>query len=437
MPSLREAMIRHCRHYLATLRAIGDLGQQGGDDLVCALCRFEAELPQIDAARAWADANLEADREAATLCQEFPFAGETLLDFRLTPRQVARWLKGALAAARRGIDSVAETRCLALLAKCYLATGEVSRAMDCLEHCFMPRTLGADGLTLEGFIREPGGTDALRHLLLNNLGLAYEQLGYFDRALQCHERALALSRVAGRRPDEALAMINLGKVDAALGSPDHLRRALELFNASRTLAQTVGDRRLEAIALANLGMTALRLGDADHALRRAEEALKIAREIGDRRRQCEALATLASALERQGAFGLVLQAGEEALTLAREIGDRALEAARLGSIGFGHLGLGSLDRAVEYFRRQAVLAHEIGDRREEVNALGNLGVAYAKLGDAESATQCCEQHLALAAELGARRAESSALPQVAITFNELGGPGYSSCERGACSVQVD
>ena len=85
---------------------------------------------------------------------------------------------------------------------------------------------------------------------LGNLGLAYDSLGKYDKAIEYHLQALAIAREIKDRLAEGKALNNLAFVYEKLNRD---REAMISYQQALTIAREIGDRSVEGLALANLG----------------------------------------------------------------------------------------------------------------------------------------------------------------------------------------
>jgi len=97
---------------------------------------------------------------------------------------------------------------------------------------------------------------------LNNLGNAYNSLAEYERAIEFHEKSLAISREIGDRQGEASSLNNLGNVYRSLAEYE---QAIEFHKLSLALARAIGDSWLEALSLANLGAALTNSGNVTEA----------------------------------------------------------------------------------------------------------------------------------------------------------------------------
>ena len=299
LPDEREtAYRRHAHYYVDVLREANNLYLKGGESLKSGLALFDIEWGNVQAGQAWAVAHTGRDDEATRLCSHYPNVGAYCLELRQHPREHIKWREAALTAARRLGDRYAEG------------------------------------------------------VHLGNLGLAYDSLGEYRRAIEYNEQYLAIAREKGDRRDEGAALGNLGIAYDSLGQ---YRRAIEYYEKQLAIAHEIGDRRGEGYALGNLGIAY--------------------RGLGEYRR----------AIEYQ----------EQSLTIKREIGDRLGEGQALGNLGLAYHNLGDYRRAIEHSEQQLAIAREIGHQQGEGNALWNMSLVLDKLAKRGEAITRAEEALGI------------------------------------------
>jgi len=297
-----EAQSRHAACYKDVLDAADRLYLLGGEAVPQGLALFDLERGNIRAGQAWSAAHADGGDVGARLCVDYPAVGVYVLSLRLHPREWIDWLDAALGAARRLGDR------------------------------------GAEGNAL------------------GNLGIAYDTLGDYRRAVEFHEQ-------------------------------------------NRAIAHEIGDRYSEGNALGNLGIAYKSLGDYRRAIEFHEQARAISREIGDRQGEGNDLGNLGNAYRAVGEYNRAIEFYEQACATARGIGDRRSEGNALGSLGNAYYSLGDYRRAIEFYEQQLAIAHEIGDRLAEGKALFNSANALAALSDRVKAIARAEAALKILEEL--------------------------------------
>ena len=126
-----------------------------------------------------------------------------------------------------------------------------------------------------------GGTEAAgpKYCTLNNLGIAYKDLGQYDKALEFYEQALARTQAGRDQEFEATVLNNMGNVQRLLGHHD---KALDLHTRALAASRASGSKPNEARSLNTIGLTYYALGEYRKALDYHREALAIRRQLADR-----------------------------------------------------------------------------------------------------------------------------------------------------------
>ena len=398
-----SAALQHARHYLEVISRASDLYEKGSESMMRGLALFDLEWGNIQAGQSWAANRAPDDTEAAMLCSGYPDYGGYVLRLRQHPRESIRWLEAALAVVRQWKNRSTEAAHLGNLGIAYDSLGEYGRAIEYHELALViDREIGD---------RQGEGN------ALGNLGLAYGSLNEYGRAIEYHEQHLAIARETGGRRGEGQALGNLGNYYYSLGD---YRRAIKYHEQDLTITREIGDRQGEGNALGNLGVAYYWLGEYRLAIEYHEQQLVIARKIGDRRGEGNALGNSGVAYKNLGEYRLAIKYYEQQLAITREIGDRKGESNALGSLGVAYNSLGEYGRAIEYHEHSIAINREIGDRLGEGHALGNLGVAYNNLDEYRLAIECHQQVLAILREIGDRRGEGKALGNLGNAYYSMG-----------------
>jgi DNA-binding NtrC family response regulator/tetratricopeptide (TPR) repeat protein len=143
-------------------------------------------------------------------------------------------------------------------------------------------------------------TTATQALILNNLGIVYNQQNQFTRAKRCYVMAKGLSLRAGERREIILIASNLATIAAKQGDANAVRE--HLAQAKELLARYPG-KRLEFLATMASGVAAHFLGDFTSAVADFQRALPLGRELGDEQSLVYATVYLAEAHLASGQYG--------------------------------------------------------------------------------------------------------------------------------------
>jgi CHAT domain-containing protein/Tfp pilus assembly protein PilF len=177
---------------------------------------------------------------------------------------------------------------------------------------------------------------------LGNLGIIYNDLDQYPKALEYHQQALAIHREIGDRRQEGGQLTNIGNVYNRLGQ---YLKAVEYYQQASNIFREVGDKDWEGTSLANLGVIFHQL-DGDP---------------------------------------IALEYYQQALTLHREIGNQFGEGIDLFNLGGVYNKLGQYTEALEYYRQALIIFEEIGNRRGKGGVQNNIGMVYQNSGQYDQA----------------------------------------------------
>jgi len=296
---------------------------------------------------------------------------------RLEPARVAYQEAVALADARE--DPRVRARARIALAFHEIVCSRYEAALAALDAAAPDLRMAADA--------------ALDAEALGGRGQAYWCLGRYDRARECHERALDVARGAGITNFEARASSDLGVVCHELG---HLDEAEALLRRALALQERLGDRRNHGATRSNLANVFFDQGRRAEALEMYEASLEFERTIANRAGEAVALVNLGFVWLSLGALAEAESAWHRCVLLTREIGARRVEA-------YAHHGLGQLatnrgdpEAARSAFGEALRIRREIGNTQGVADALMMLGAVAGASGEIAEAVANLREAIALA-----------------------------------------
>ncbi|MEG4518135.1 CHAT domain-containing protein [Microcoleus sp. AT9b-C5] len=245
---------------------------------------YQEALQKFDAARSLYQMLRNREREAYTLHQM------GFITNRLGDRQQAlNYYKQALSWNQTVADRPKQAVILNNIGAVYYALGEKQQAIDYYNQVLsLIREMGdrpEASINLSNISNLPANSDTslgdrtAEATTLNNIGLAYNDLGEKQKAKEYFNQALPLFRAVGDRAKEATTLTNIGLVYSDLGEK---QTALDYYKQALDLRQKAGDRRGEALTLNNTGTTYSELGKQQEAEEYFNQALPLFRAVGDR-----------------------------------------------------------------------------------------------------------------------------------------------------------
>ncbi|GBO52880.1 hypothetical protein APA_681 [Pseudanabaena sp. lw0831] len=272
--------------------------------------------------------------------------------------QAIKFYRQGLELSRKLIDRIAQAGILVKLGNAYLKLGKyeqaialyqqslaIARSIDhrdregLLSNIARDRlydSLGQDEIAIRFFapryyvILPEIQARMAEGIVLSNLGLAYERLGQFDKAIALYQQELAIAREIKDIAREGAVLSNLGN---AYDSSQQFDKAIVMHQQALTIMQKIKDTASKGRVLVNLANTYRNLGQNEQAIEIYQQALAIAREIKNRDSEGTALRNLGVAYANRGQHQQALDIYQQAVTIAREIGDRDGEGTVLSNLG--------------------------------------------------------------------------------------------------------
>jgi DNA-binding SARP family transcriptional activator/tetratricopeptide (TPR) repeat protein len=239
-------------------------------------------------------------------------------------------------------------------------------------------------------------------------GLAHARwsLSQHTQAIEHLTAALALTRTAGWKDDEACVAGNMGLVYADWGQT---QLAIDQLTNAATMNRRAGNRRQEAANLINLGHLYNDQGQLRRAVECQTRALDFYRRAGLPDGAAAALNNLAHAHYQLGELTQALAHLDEALGLHHDADDRSGRASSLCLSASIHRDMGQPREALDHARQALDHSRTIGDQRGEISALTALGSIHHRLGNHQRGTELCSEALDLASMINAGKLRAGAL----------------------------
>jgi tetratricopeptide (TPR) repeat protein len=243
-----------------------------------------------------------------------------------------------------------------------LAAGENGQASEVLDPVYdhltrYGRYAQVVDLT-ERLLASPGGGDiGIAGAWLGNLGNCYKTLGDIPKAIDLHQRALAMKEKLGDLDGQAFGLASLGNCYRTLGD---IPKAIDLHQRALAMHEKLGHLSGQASDLGNLGNCYGTLGDIPKAIDFLQRSLA----IDEKLRRLEG------------------------------------QAIQLGNLGCCYATLGDIPKAVDFHQRALAMNEKLGILEGQARALGNLGNCYKTLGDIPKVIDSFQHSLALLRKMG-------------------------------------
>jgi len=191
---------------------------------------------------------------------------------------------------------------------------------------------------------------------LNRLGICYQSLGQYEKAIAHHQQCHDISEEIGDRQGVAISLGGLGNCYHYLGQYE---KAIAHHQQSLEIKEEIGDRQGVSISLGNLGNCYQSLGQYEKAIVHYQQSLEIKEEIGYRQGVSISLGNLGNCYDSLGQYEKAFAYYQQSLEIKEEIGDRHGVAISLHDIGETLLKLENYSEAEAKIQESLVISQEI------------------------------------------------------------------------------
>ncbi|MBE7385890.1 MAG: tetratricopeptide repeat protein [Leptolyngbya sp. SIO1E4] len=258
--------------------------------------------------------------------------------------------------------------------------------------------------------------DYKRDTILNNIGVAYVELGQYSEAISSLEIALGISIQLQDLSGQATILSNIG---AAYHKLEDYTKSLDLYQQALSIRRNLGYKKGVVENLINIGSLLNKLGDSEQAQTYLEEARSYIREIDDVRISLDILIEIGESRLTLGKYLEALEVFQEALELSQENNiSPSLELLHL--LGTAYMNVGDYQRSSELFERSLRIAQSSNDSLSEAIVFNSIGVLYRNRGEYQEALETYQQALAMAEELESFHLQANVFNNLGLLYNLLG-----------------
>jgi tetratricopeptide (TPR) repeat protein len=251
--------------------------------------------------------------------------------------------------------------------------------------------------------------DAARSL--NHIGLTYDILGEYKKALSYKEKALAMRERIYKNnttdhPDIARSLTSIAATYNALGMP---KQALNYYEKALKVYERIHKNNTDhfqiAESLNHIGLTYSSLGEYRKALDYHERSLQMRERIQiDQIDIADSLDSIGSIYVSLGDYKKALDYKEKALTIQERVfnkTDQLAVATTLNNVGLTYDLLGDYHKALDYFERSLAMRERLSRNRTDhptplyeitvSYTLNNIGQTYDSMGEYKKSLQYFER----------------------------------------------
>ena len=257
--------------------------------------------------------------------------------------------------------------------------------------------------------------------ILNNLGISYNDMGDYGKAIECYKKALEIGKNAlgNNHPDIALYYNNLGSSYYSIGD---YKRAIEYHEK----ALEINNHPDVTLSYNNLGTAYSRLGDYNKAIEYHKKALEIIKNtFGDNHPDVAVTYNNIGGIYNDlGDYRLAIVFFEKALEIRKNtFGDNHPDVAvTYNNIGGSYYNIGDYNKAIEYQEKALeILKNTLGDNHPNVAvSYNNIGILYHALEDYNRAIEYQEKALEIR-----KNTFGDNHPDVAVSYSNIGETYYA------------
>ncbi|CAH1272745.1 TTC28 [Branchiostoma lanceolatum] len=257
-------------------------------------------------------------------------------------------------------------------------------------------------------------------LTYNRLGMAHDEMGEYQEALEWHQKALKIHQT-GDQHGQMRVCFWMGDLQKdQLHSPS---TSIQYYDQYLALARQLGDRREEGLAYNRLGLAHSDMGEYEAALEWDKMYLKISEEIGEKKNQIAAHTQVGNAFRLLGKVDQATSHFNTALRMAQQVGD---QHGRMDVYFY----MGEIQRdkfnsprtSIQYYEQSLALARQLRDKHWEGAAYNRLGRAHYEMGEYEAALEWLKKELMIRLESGDKAYLLTAHENMAGSYKALGKP---------------
>lgn len=249
------------------------------------------------------------------------------------------------------------------------------------------------------------------------------------------EAATDRFREANRPADAAVC---LHMLSLTLGGQGETEAALQAAQDALAASRAAGDRRQEAISLRRLAIVYLNEFEHARALPFAEAALALHQELGDRSEECRAMNVLGVINGWLGRLAEARQHLLQALDLARAIDSSlGVRSAAINLLWSYYRWQGGYEAALAFLQDQVVQAHQAGDEVLEAHLCSQQPFLLAALGQHGLALEAVQSLLPTVETLLGSGIHARYLSFAGRMQAELGYPGRARASLETALAQAE
>lgn len=217
---------------------------------------------------------------------------------------------------------------------------------------------------------------------LNTLGIAYRNIGSFDRGLSCLIKSL---KIQSRNENRSNIVKLYGNIGNIFNNMAQYHQGLEYYMKCLQIGEEMNDESCIADAYSNMGICYQHLGENSKSIKYHNKALQTREAINDQEGISFCLNNLGVIFERQGKLKKALQYYFNSLNIKIKLCMKLETARTCCTIGSLYTVMKDYDTATHYLEKSAVIAREVNSNTALKESHYSLSTLYRTTGNFEKA----------------------------------------------------
>jgi tetratricopeptide (TPR) repeat protein len=231
-------------------------------------------------------------------------------------------------------------------------------------------------------------SEDLEAMLVNDLGLLYQDKGEWDQAIEYFQRSLEIDEKVGDEHGMSATFNNLGSVYHDKGEWD---KAIEYFQRSLEIDEKVGDEHGMAFTFNNLGSVYQLKGEWDKAIDYYQRGLAIAKKAGNEYVMSRNLNNLGLVYHYKREWDKAIDYYQRSLAIRERLGDEHGMASTFNNLALVCEAKGEWDKAIEYYQRDRAICQQVGDEVGAATTMYNIALLYEDMERYSEAVELLER----------------------------------------------
>ncbi|KXJ19365.1 Tetratricopeptide repeat protein 28 [Exaiptasia diaphana] len=214
---------------------------------------------------------------------------------------------------------------------------------------------------------------------------SYRELGKYHDAIRYHEEILTLE--LGNKKNEAVNLFHLGIIYQTLNDFD---KAIELYQQSLIISKEINHKGIQAKCHCNLGNVMSDLNNYQEAMFHYGKCLNIAEQINDKQTQTTTSLNIGNCLKKLNRYNEANKYYNQSLVLAMEMKNKNNEANVYINMADSYVKMGDFQHAIDLSEKCLEIAYTISNKDLQGQTCYFLGKIYYLLHKENQGHQACQ-----------------------------------------------